>query len=277
MLLSIIVVAPLAIVWDAKTKLLFVHVPKAAGSSVEMAMDKYMLIRDGKDYHTRTREERKVLCSACEKYGSATPQCSKALGMTKVIYSVYPQSEHNTEYVAQNTLRRCRNYTSGVRSFALVRNPLERLISGYNWAVNTVGETNHGTFMDYMSRKHFHLFKRPQVEYVSPCTTIFAYEDLDAVWDFMQDVYPGMKRGAKVNTKKSDQKKVTPHPSVVEQIMTEYRDDWDLWLTAVARSTTKGWWRNAPCVTASSKGTAGLNATGISAAVEEAWRSLARR
>ena len=36
MLLSIIVVAPLAIVWDAKTKLLFVHVPKAAGSQATL-------------------------------------------------------------------------------------------------------------------------------------------------------------------------------------------------------------------------------------------------
>ena len=38
-------VVPLGIVWDAKTKLLFVHIPKSAGMSIELAMGEAMLTR----------------------------------------------------------------------------------------------------------------------------------------------------------------------------------------------------------------------------------------
>ena len=282
LLSTVVAVAPLGLTFDDKTKLLFVHIPKNAGSSIELAMDNVMKIRDGPAYHERTYDARKVICPACAppaidgkvypdsikamiaRYQSS--KCQMALGSTSAGY-LTGNPEHNSEFVAHTTLRRCRNYTGGIRSFAVVRNPLDRLISGYNWALAN-GELNHSTFMEFADKSRMHLFKRPQSEFITACTTVFAYERMDDVWDFLISHYPNMTRGEKVNTAKRSTFK--PHPDAVAKIMTEYRDDWELWLNAVARSNSKQWWRDPPCGVPKT-----LTEGGINTAVDAAWRTLA--
>ena len=281
LLSTVVAVAPLGLTFDDKTKLLFVHIPKNAGSSIELAMDNVMKIRDGPAYHERTYDARKVICPACAppaidgkvypdsikamiaRYQSS--KCQMALGSTSAGY-LTGNPEHNSEFVAHTTLRRCRNYTGGIRSFAVVRNPLDRLISGYNWALAN-GELNHSTFMEFADKSRMHLFKRPQSEFITACTTVFAYERMDDVWDFLISHYPNMKRGEKVNTAKRSTFK--PHPDAVSTIMTEYRDDWELWLNAVAHSNSKQWWHNPPCDVPTT-----LTESGLKTIVETAWRTL---
>ena len=267
-------VAPLGMIWDTKTRLLFVHIPKNAGTSIELAMNTAMEQRDGPAYHARTRDDRDVICPECiptarqirdGKQDYVKYMCSVALGSTGMAF--LGNHGHNSEFVAHTTLRRCRNYTGGIRSFAVVRNPLDRLISGYNWALAN-GELNHSTFMEFADKSRMHLFKRPQSEFITACTTVFAYERMDDVWDFLISHYPNMKRGEKVNTAKRSTFK--PHPDAVAKIMTEYRDDWELWLNAVARSNSKQWWRDPPCGVPKT-----LTEGGINTAVDAAWRTLA--
>jgi len=261
--------AALGIMWDIKRRLLFIHIPKTAGTSIESAMKRAMHERDGKQSDRaaarNTAAEAAVVCPACVPYPEQYhgSRCWQALGPTSTEYQ--PNFEHNSELVAYNVLRRCRNYTGSVLSFAVVRNPLNRLISAYNYARNDGEKMAQGTFAQFMSKKRMHLFKRPQVEYISPCTTVFAYERLDDVWEMLGEVYPVLPRKRQnVATKPA----FVPHPSVVEQIMTDYREDWDLWLRAITRSKAKGWWRNVPC---SHKA---LNRTRLNFAVRAAWRSI---
>lgn len=257
-------VAALGIMWDVKKRLLFVHIPKTAGTSIESAMKRAIMERDGHELFGKTAQHiQTVVCPACVPYPAQFhgSKCWQALGSTHTEYSAIP--EHNSELIAHNILRRCHNYTGGIISFAVVRNPLDRLVSGFNYATQK-GE-KLGTFMQFMSKKRMHLFKRPQAEYISPCTTVFAYERLDDVWEMLEEEYPHLPRKRKFTATKAA---FVPHASVVEQIMTEYRDDWDLWLSAIARSKVKGWWRNAPC----SHNT--FNRTRLKLAVSAAIRSI---
>ena len=257
-------VVPLGIVWDAKTKLLFVHIPKSAGMSIELAMGEAMLTRDGEAYHARTRNDRHVICPACVN-DTSSKECKGALGSTSVLYN--ENAGHNTEHAAHITMRRCRLYTGRIRSFAIIRNPLDRLISGYNWMLSH-GE-NAGSFMDFVSNYRLHLFKRPQSEYVSPCTTIFAYERLDDVWDFLAEMYPTMNRRRVRHVNMVVRSSFVPHRNSIAKVMTQFRDDWELWLNALARSSTKGWWRNPPCNVSMVS-----NQISFNMSVEDIWRTL---
>ena len=273
------IVAPLAILWDAKTKLLFVNIPRNAGTSIEQVMSRVMERRDGPAYHARTYDDRNLICPACVpnarrvRDGKTADEysCGQALGATGTGFIT--DCIHNfskSEFVANLILRRCRNYTGSTRSFAVVRNPLDRLISGYNAEMDQADRMM--TFRDWVHKSRIHRFKRPQLESISACTIVFAYERMSDVWDFLQSQYPAMERVGRVDAaaKPSTRPPFVPHPDTVAEVMSEYRDDWELWLSAISRSDETGWWRKRPpCAELRS-----LNSTGLSRAVDTAWRAL---
>ena len=98
-----------ALCFDSKNGLLFIHVPKAGGTSIELALNKLGAI--SMNYTIGLECKRPLRTMAAENYNAA----------------------HVIETMAIAAIRDCHGYSLPIRSFAVLREPVARLYSSYAW------------------------------------------------------------------------------------------------------------------------------------------------
>ena len=113
---------------------------------------------------------------------------------------------HLSEAHQLELLRFCFGHDSPpIRSFAVVRDPLEVRISAWQWLLR------HGytrSFDDYIWREDYRssrwsgddgVFGRLQSSFIGPCTTLFSYRNLSLVWSMLRHHYGPRLRPRRLN------------------------------------------------------------------------------
>ena len=158
-----------ALSFDATRGLLFIHVPKAGGTSIELALKKVHAISD--NYTIGLECKRPLRTMAAENFNAA----------------------HVVEHMAVAAIRDCHGYTRPIRSFAVLREPAARLYSSYRWLrQRSEVVPRFSNFSAWLKHEAPHLFKMRQTDFIGPCTMLFAMESGEA-WDYLRSEYPGIQ------------------------------------------------------------------------------------
>ena len=202
---------------DLARSLLFIHIPKTGGVSIQDAMAAYMT--NETMYHG----------AAVHLAGhlSVVPNCR----LSHLPFMA--NSWHLTDSMARAVLRECHNITKPIDSFAIIREPVARQLSAYKWLADGGYKKS---FDEYISSRDFlrvprdngnfvSTFAMPQHMYTTAMTKMFTLEG--EMWlPFLQSRYPGIRiphynRGMVQSTSVSDAAR-----QVVEQY---YADDIRMW------------------------------------------------
>ena len=158
-----------ALAFDATKGLLFIHVPKAGGTSIELALKHVGALST--NYTIGLECKRPMLTMAAENLNAA----------------------HVVESMAFAAIHDCHGYTRPVRSFAVLREPASRLYSSYRWLRQRAEVIpRFSNFSTWVKHPFPHLFKIRQTDFLGPCTRLFALESGE-VWDFLKTEYPAIQ------------------------------------------------------------------------------------
>ena len=235
--------------FDALQGLLFIHIPKCGGESIQTAMGTAMKVRYGELMRDSKKQRMPPYYSVPWLTQSArNPHESpggRYINEANLVNDTHPCSYermvtmdkmntnpvHFTETMSIEALRKCYNYGEGIRSFAVVREPLQRLVSGWKW-LRRMGQFT-GSFRQWIHKADNHLFKQRQIEYIGPCTLVFALET-NQVWHFLKEQYPSIQP-KHLNTAQLNQTDVDMiAPSTAAEVRRLYREDYAIWSTAIA-------------------------------------------
>ena len=235
-----------ALAFDSTKGLLFIHVPKAGGTSIELALKHVGALST--NYTIGLECKRPMLTMAAENLNAA----------------------HIVESMAVAAIRDCHGYTRPLRTFAVLREPAARLFSSYRWLRQRREERPRGgNFSSWLRNTDDpHLFKMRQTDFLGPCTMLFALESGE-VWDFLKAEYPaiqpiqvqsnavlgaldpvskGQRRRSKLKAPAKSElgeelKEI--EPELREWIGKRYADDHALWAGLMARAKEANGWRKA--------------------------------
>ena len=207
--------------FDAQRALLFIHIPKTGGSAIEDLV--YRAMSSSARYFMDTSMDRLVRC-------------------TPVNFPRIRIIVHMPEFYARAAIRECLHYTRNIVSFAVLRHPLERMLSAWSHlrVVHGVNGFNR-SFHDYIVHDmqtfpndlgpYKTIFALPQSSFIGPCTILFASPQLAEGW-LKANHYPMQPAMRRVNAHSN----WSPSPSetvvtsearnLIERI---FADDYFLW------------------------------------------------
>ena len=159
-------------------------------------------------------------------------------------------TDHMPDSIARVLLRECLNVSKPIGSFALIRNPIEREFSTYNYEKRLSHEMNlslvPNNFDEYVQSGYFkrHLMHNslgssgiPQSVFVNHATQLFLFESED--WkDFLVRIYPNISIPLfNQNTAKTNLNDVSARTiDILHQV---YVDDFELYHTLLLKQRHK--------------------------------------
>lgn len=204
--------------FDDEKALLFVHIPKTGGTSMEDLMNR--------SWSDAARM-------------SSFRNFAQLVKCTPPNFPRMPTIVHMTEFYALAAIRSCLRYVLPVVSFSVLRQPLELRLSAWRH-VRREGHTNQ-SFHEYVTTGASHrlpadfgpyksTFGLPQTAFLGPCTVLFSRPQLAADW-LKAHYYPSMPALAAVNRAPAAGADAAAEVTrwAREVVERTYADDFHLW------------------------------------------------